>query len=127
METKASKYVGVRWDKRAYSDHGAWRASIGVNGHSVVIATERHDNPGMSVTNAIAEIATQAVTALALVPEETRFIEHYSQESYEQRNPNEPETYDEVTFTWKDRTASNPRWRRLQPQEIAEFTDTDVE
>ncbi len=37
METKTSKYVGVRWDKRAYSGHGAWRASIGVNGHDIHI------------------------------------------------------------------------------------------
>ena len=90
---------------------------------TTVIATEIDINPGASVTNAVEAIATQAVKDFSLDPHRTRFIEHYAQESYEERNRNEPETYDEVSFTWQDSTATNPQWRRLQSEEIADLAD----
>jgi len=92
--------------------------------HTVVIATEIPDNPGASVTNAASDLATKAVRDFSLNPRRTQFIEHYTPDSYGERNPHDPETYDEVTFTWADTTATNPTWRRLQPHEIAEFRDS---
>src|SRR4051812_45083933 len=94
--------------------------------HTLVIATERNDNPGMSITNGAEELATQVVTDFSLDPLRTRFIEHYTPYSYEQKkNPHDTETYDEVIFTWQDKIASSPTWRRLQTQEIAAFRDVE--
>ncbi len=45
-------------------------------GHAVVIATEIPGNPGPSVTNAAATIATQACARLALDPARLLFVEH---------------------------------------------------
>ncbi len=82
---------------------------------TVVIATEIADNPGTSITNGSCELATKAVSDFSLDPGTTRFIEHYGQESYDNPNPNEPDHYDEVSFTWQEKTATRPRWRALQP------------
>lgn len=93
--------------------------------HTVVIVTELPDNPGTSVTNGAEELATKVVADLSLDPRCTRFIERYTPDSYERKNPHDGETFDEVTFRWKEKTASNPRWRRLQPLEIAALRGVD--
>lgn len=89
---------------------------------TTVIAIEIPVNPGKSVTNAAEDIATQVVQQFHLDPMKTRFIECYSKDSYEGARA---ETYDEVTFTWQERKASNPQWRRLEPHEIAELLDVE--
>ena len=50
---------------------------------SVLIATELPDNPGPSVTNAIAGIAAQACARFALDPRYVAFVEHYDDEDGE--------------------------------------------
>lgn len=86
---------------------------------TTVIATELAINPGKSVTNAAEAIATQVVEQFQLDPTKTRFIERYTNESYE--GSKTQDTYDEVTFTWRKKKASNPKWRHLQQHEIAEL------
>ena len=88
---------------------------------SIVIATETAVNPGKSVTNAAEDIATQAVQQFQLDPTTTRFIEHYTKESYE----GSEEGHFEVTFTWQEQEATNPQWKPLQPHEIAALTDVE--
>ncbi len=88
---------------------------------TIVIATEIPVNPGKSVTNAAEAIATQAVQEFQLDPTTTRFIEHYTKESYEGSD----EGHYEVTFTWHEKEATNPQWRRLEPHEIAELGDIE--
>lgn len=91
---------------------------------TTVIATEIAMNTGKSVTNAAEAIATQAARTFRLDPTKTRFIEHYSKESFEGRNGTE--VWDEVVFQWSEtEEAHTPRWRRLQPQEIAALNDIE--
>src|SRR5437763_13794637 len=63
---------------------------------ALVVATEIPTNPGKSVTNTVAYIATLAVKQFGLDPKQTLFIEHYTPESYEGHD--DRETYDHVTF-----------------------------
>ncbi len=90
---------------------------------TMVIATEIPVNPGKSVTNAAEDIATQVVQQFHLDPMKTKFIECYNKESFE--GTRFAEMYDEVTFTWQEKQASNPQWRRLEPHEIAELLDVE--
>jgi hypothetical protein len=64
----------------------------------IAIATERADNPGASVTNQAAILATQIVRNFELDPVKFIFIEHYDARSY--GDPNEKERFALVTFTW---------------------------
>jgi hypothetical protein len=89
---------------------------------TIVIATELAVNPGKSVTNAAEEIATQVIHQFQLDPLRTRFIERYTKDSYEVSDFEG--TFDEVTFTWRENRASNPRWRPLKNQEIIELTSS---
>jgi len=86
---------------------------------AIVIATEVATNQGQSVTNAIDLIATLAVNQFRLDPARTRFIEHYTPESYE--GAEQVETFALVEFTWREREASNPQWRPMKPEELAGF------
>ncbi len=82
---------------------------------TLVIATEVNTNPGTSLTNAAEIIATNVVKRWQLDPTRTRFIEHYTPESFEGAD----EEYKEVRFTWISQQADDPEWRMLSPQEVA--------
>ena len=75
----------------------------------LVTVTQCEDNPGTSITNRAEVIATEVARTMpsASMPD-VRFVEHY-QARPSLRGP----VYDEVTFTWSDRQASRPQWRRL--------------
>ena len=75
---------------------------------AVFIATEIKENQEQSITNAAEELAMQLVTAFNLEPEQARFIEHYTSESFEGSSET---SFDEVTFDWQERQARNPQWR----------------
>ena len=64
----------------------------------VVVLTELPDNPGMSVTNAAEEIASQVRREFGLDPDQTRWIEHYPERYYHVhgRTLRDPATYDEI-------------------------------
>ncbi len=86
---------------------------------TIVIATELATNPGMSITNAAEVLASKIVKQFHLDPKNTRFIEHYGQESYDYEKGRErADTYDVITFTWKDTTALQPVWRPADAKEM---------
>ena len=63
---------------------------------AVVVVTEVEDNPGQSVTNAIEWIVGEILHAHCLDPSETVVIEHYEEGA--RRTPEDPATFDLVTF-----------------------------
>ncbi|MFA5153770.1 MAG: hypothetical protein WC554_14510 [Clostridia bacterium] len=58
---------------------------------------------GLSVTNASEQLASELVENLQLNSINCRFFETYRQYDYE--------TFDEITYTWRDNRASNPQWK----------------
>lgn len=93
------------------------RCDILVNGNTVV-ATELNDNPGMSITNAAADLAMMVCRTFAIDPNELVWIEHYPvREKIE-------ETFDIVTFTVNEYgKVSGPQWRRLKENEIKDLQE----
>lgn len=89
------------------------------DGQQVVVATELSDNPGMSVTNAAEDIATQLVAQYGLDVDRLVWIEHYWY-------PDEGHSFDQVRFTWDNGKASQPRWRRLTFEEAERLTGDDA-
>lgn len=86
----------------------------------VVVLTELGSNPGISVTNAAAEIATGLAAMYRLDPVTTTWIEHYNGDSYKGRNRID-DTFDEVKFLWRGGVATDPNWRRLTLPELREL------
>jgi hypothetical protein len=90
-------------------------------GQNIAVATELHDNPGTSVTNAVETICHLAVREYELDPDRTIFIEHYPgrlQRSLLVRG----ETFDLVTFgerLWDH--YEDPSWRRLHADQVSEL------
>lgn len=86
---------------------------------ATVILTELPRNPGTSVTNAAAGLATSIrQRRLAEVPPEAiRWIEHTPARGVRAA------TFDEVSFDWDARARAyvHPRWRRLTPDEIRQL------
>ena len=72
----------------------------------------------MSVTNAAEQIATEVVKQYGLDPQRMLFVEHYPEA---QRPMPYGESYDLVTFTWKEGRATKPIWRHLQCEEFNEI------
>lgn len=86
----------------------------------VVVLTELGSNPGISVTNAAAEIATGLAAMYRLDPVTTTWIEHYNGDSYKGRNRID-DTFDEVKFLWRGGVATDPNWRRLTLPELRDL------
>jgi len=95
---------------------------------TVVVLTELPDNPGMSVTNAAEEIATQVRREFGLDPDQTRWIEHYPkwQHHIHRQLHTESSIYDEIIYTWIDYEATQPEWQRLTYEEVEILLDEDV-
>jgi hypothetical protein len=55
----------------------------------------------------------------------TIWIEHYGAFSY--KGGDCDETFDRITFTWRNRTASNAEWKRLTADELHELLPDGVE
>jgi hypothetical protein len=89
------------------------------DGQQVVVATEIDGNPGMSVTNAAEDIATQLVTDYGLDIERLVWIEHYCY-------PDEDHKFDLVRFTWEDGKASDPQWRCITFEEAERLTGDET-
>ena len=88
---------------------------------TLIIATEVSTNPGTSITNATEIIATDVVRRWQLDLRKTRFIEHYTPESFEGADEEE---YKEVRFTWIGQQADDPEWRKLSPQELVTLLES---
>ena len=87
---------------------------------ALVICTELEDNPGTSVTNAAARIATRLCQEDRTIdPEGLIWVEHYPERSAGPGRPL-PESWDVVRFTARDgRTFRRPSWRHSTAEEIA--------
>jgi hypothetical protein len=84
-------------------------------------------NTGVNVTDCWEDLATQIVEEFYLDPEMTLFIEHWPA-VMESGETIQKEQLDIVTFTWKKafflwgrKYATNPEWRRIQPQKLLEL------
>ena len=84
----------------------------------VVVLSELADNPGRSVTNAAAELATEIAKRYELDPQTTTWLEHYGAVSYWDTGETFHETFDLLTFTWYGRNAHNVEWRRLSQEQV---------
>lgn len=86
------------------------------DGRAVVIAIEREDNPGTSVTNAFEILAASVCEQFGIDPQTLVWIEHYGYASA--IDAGNPRTYDLVSFTVRTiqgrRTAREPQWRPMQ-------------
>ncbi len=104
-----------------YLDHNGkaaccWIEAIALKDRRVaVFATERADNPGMSITNAIELLAAAVCKLLHISPSDLVLIEHYDPRSY--HDMERAETFDLITFesTGPDGNAAfaSPSWRRM--------------
>lgn len=84
---------------------------------ALVVATELHSNPGMSITNSSEKLATEVVNHFKLDPAKTTFVEHYNDEiSYGSSvwyRRNNPDHYSTVTYTWENGVAKRPQWTSI--------------
>lgn len=90
------------------------------DGRVVVICTELPDNPGMSITNAVEQIATAVVRGQRIIPERLVWIEHWPAAS----RGGGPSTWDLVTFKLSQRSIWEfryPSWRPMTPLDWAEL------
>ena len=93
---------------------------------AVVILSELADNTGISVTNAAEELATEIARLHRLTPDTTTWIEHYDRNSYRHADDMQ-ETFDDITFTWRNGAAHAPQWTRLTATELLAILGTDIE
>ena len=107
-------------------DGGFCRVRIyGANPYTIIVLSELAENPGVSVTNAAAAIATEIARNYMIDLDTTIWIEHYGAFSY--KGGDCDETFDRITFTWRNRTASNAEWKRLTADELHELLPDGVE
>ena len=106
-------------------DGGFCRVRIyGANPYTIIVLSELAENPGVSVTNAAAAIATEIARNYMIDLDTTIWIEHYGAFSY--KGGDCDETFDRITFTWRNRTASNAEWKRLTADELHELLPDGV-
>ena len=108
------------------------------DGRTVVIATERDDNPGTSITNVAEHLASYVCDSFGIDPEHLVWIEHYG---YPDRvNPKRAREYDLVTFSrrkperiqWSEAVLRSkpsgwpghfdePQWRPMKEEDWRDF------
>ena len=90
-------------------------------GQTVVLATEVDDNPGTSVTNMAASLATEVVRTFRLPLDTLVWIEHYPPRLGIHGGPRLPVSFDQVTFTLTTQGLRHPQWRRLSQAAVETF------
>jgi len=121
IESRPFDYVGYhgchsRCDLRVFTDETAY----------LVIATERDDNPGTSVTN-MAEHLAWAVWRYLECPAAFTWIEHYRDRALFGGRPQFKETFDIVTFKRDARGRFfSPDWRPVTKSEIERLVGCPV-
>ena len=90
-------------------------------GQTVVLATEVDDNPGTSITNMAAGLATEVVRTFGLPLDRLVWIEHYRDRTVSAGRPRLPASFDQVTFTRTARGLRHPQWRRLSQTQVEIF------
>jgi len=92
------------------------------DGKVLVIASEiLRQNPGTSVTDWCAPLATQIITELRTIPENFIFIEHAP--DLQSRLAWYAESFDLVNFEWDDEKFINPKWTRLTRDQVDELME----
>ncbi|MBM3404260.1 MAG: hypothetical protein FJY10_05165 [Bacteroidetes bacterium] len=119
MQT-ADKYIDLIYDYKGQWDSPS-RCGLKVyqrsDGHFVIVVTELYTgNPGTSVTQWCAPLATTLIGEYGIEPEQLIFIE---------RTPDTGsklvflrETFDRVSFTWDGIKYTSPEWQRLSREEV---------
>jgi len=82
---------------------------------AVVVASEREDNPGASITNTYEYLATGVWQKLGLPIDQVTWMEHYGAQSYGVRID---ETFDWVTLERQGDRLVSPAWRPGSRQEL---------
>lgn len=75
------------------------------DGRWAILLSELADNPGRSVTNAVEELASWCAAMVEASRERLMIVERY-----ERSQTRGGETFDEVSFTWRGLSASDPVW-----------------
>lgn len=95
------------------------------DGRALIIATERDDNNGASVTNAAEIIATLVCAQFKIAPEQMVYIEHYPPSALHGPIPE----WDLVTFKGRKNganvTIGEPNWRPVTRDEMHEIGISD--
>ena len=84
----------------------------------VVIATEREDNPGTSITNMAEHLATAVWQMLERPEHGLVWIEHYQDRALIGGKPLFKEEFDSVTFTSTCHGFTDPRWKPISKAEV---------
>ena len=85
----------------------------------VVIATEREDNPGTSVTNRIERIASEVFRLLERPEAGITVVEHYEDRRFLGAKPLARESFALVTMTWtRFQGFVGPRWTPSTRKEV---------
>jgi hypothetical protein len=85
---------------------------------TVVLATELEDNPGTSITNMAAGLATEVVRTFGLPLDTLVWIEHYPAHLGINGGARLPESFDRVTFTHTAQGLRLPQWCRLSQTQV---------
>jgi hypothetical protein len=87
------------------------------DGKTLVIATELYrQNPGTPVTEWCAPLASQILGEFRLNAENFIFVEHTP--DLKSKLTFYGETFDLVTFDWDGTNFNNPKWKRLNREEV---------
>ena len=95
-----------------------WLRIYTAPGQTVVLATEVDDNPGTSITNMAAGLATEVVRAFGLPLDRLVWIEHYPDRMVSAGRPRLPAAFDQVTFTHTAQGLQSPQWCRLSLAQV---------
>lgn len=93
---------------------------------TVFIVTELYDeNPGTSVTNYCAQLASLLREDYNANPETLIFIEHVPGRGSKLENYSE--TFDKVSFKWDGKAFSDPKWDRISKEKVRTYCDINTE
>ena len=85
---------------------------------AVIVASERHDNPGASITNSYENLATGVYQKMELSVDQITWIEYYGAQAYGVRID---ETFDWVSLDRKGDRFVSPEWRRGSREELEQL------
>ena len=95
-----------------------WLRVYTAPGQSVVLATEMHDNPGTSITNAAERLEMNVARTFGLALDSLRWVEHYPARQGSNGRPGLPESFGLVTFMPTAQGLQYPEWRRLSMAQV---------
>jgi len=118
MSSQLEKFTRLTYQPRSNSIQA--RCNLRWNG-VVAIVTELSDNPGMSITNAIEDVALAVCERTGIPFKDLVLIEHYPKRGVGEINK---ETFDLVTFDGdgvNPRRSGNTNWKRIAAAHAAQW------